>query len=72
MQEAQQTIKTYDVDSALNFVTQYDSRTVVVYNRRTTNQVAEYKLPPHVDCRDWSWMITRDGRLEITWIARHE
>ena len=71
MKNKKQETKTYDVDLEHDFVTQFDNRTVIVCNRQTKNQVAEYKVPAHVDCRDWSWLITPEGQLEISWIERH-
>ena len=72
MQKTKQETKTYDVDLEHAFVTQFDNRTVIVCDRQTKNQVAEYKVPAHIDCRDWSWLITPEGELEISWIERHE
>ena len=50
-----QEVRRFGVDWDTCYVSQYDSRTVVVYNRKTKTAVAEHKVPHYVDCRDWSW-----------------
>ena len=69
-EDIRQEVRTFDVGWDTCYVSQYDSRTVVVYNRKTKNAVAEHKAPHHVDCRDWSWLITPEGQLETSWIER--
>lgn len=69
-QKTKQEVRTFEVDWETCYVSQFDSRTVVVYNRETKNAVAEHKVPHHVDCRDWSWQVTPEGQLELQWIER--
>lgn len=65
-------VEHYDIPADC-FASQIDSRTVGIFNKNKYAGNAclqRYTIPHYIDCRQWHWFVTHDGKIELSYTIK--